>query len=78
MKPLVRMHCILFHGVPAHWRRRELTVARDRHFVAHQAGDVSTLKVALEMLEGDTCCSRQTEVPSDWASEMRWSDSRFA
>ena len=44
----------------------------------HQAGDVSTLKVVLEILEGDTCCSRQTEEPSDLASEMRWSDSRFA
>ena len=28
-------------------------VARDRHFVAHQAGDVSTLKVVLQIPEGD-------------------------
>ena len=68
MKPLVGTHCILFHGVSAHRRRRQRKVvrcrnARDRHLVAHQAGHISTLKVVLEIKEGDTCCSRQTEDP---------------
>ena len=81
MKPVVGTHCILFHGVPAHRRRRQRQVARcrnarDRHLVEHQAGDVCTLKV-VEIPEGDTCCSGQTEDPLDLASEMRWSDCRF-
>ena len=81
MKPVVDTHCILFHGVSAHRRRRQRKVARcgnarDRHLVAHQAGDVPILKV-VEIPEGDTWCSHQTEDPLDLATEMRWSDSRI-
>ena len=62
-KPLVGTHCILFHGVSAHRRRRQRKVvrcrnARDRHLVVHQAGDVSTLKVVLEQTGRRRCAGR--------------------